>query len=157
MTLNANTKPPSTVSALETISILMIAGSVIFNGIKIDGDLISSLLSLALILWLVLKVTRRRSSRARVALTVMAALGLGAAMLALVYYGSWTQVFKETSINPTASLLGAIVGLVLTVAQLILLWHPMTTEWVQGRSSKSPEPVSGRNVRNVVVSGHLTA
>ena len=147
MTLNANTKPPSTVSALETISILMIAGSVVFNGIKIDGDLISSLLSLALILWLVLKVTRRRSSRARVALTVMAALGLGAAMLALVYYGSWTQVFKETSINPTASLLGAIVGLVLTVAQLILLWHPMTTEWVQGRSSKSPEPVSGRNVR----------
>ena len=147
MTLNANTKPPSTVSALETISILMIAGSVIFNGIKIDGDLISSLLSLALILWLVLKVTRRRSSRARVALTVMAALGLGAAMLALVYYGSWTQVFKETSINPTASLLGAIVGFVLTVAQLILLWHPMTTEWIQGRSSKSPEPVSGRNVR----------
>lgn len=147
MTLNANTKPPSTVSALETISILMIAGSVVFNGIKIDGDLISSLLSLALILWLVLKVTRRRSSRARVALTVMAALGLGAAMLALVYYGSWTQVFKETSINPTASLLGAIVGFVLTVAQLILLWHPMTTEWIQGRSSKSPEPVSGRNVR----------
>ncbi len=86
MTLNANTKPPSTVSALETISILMIAGSVVFNGIKIDGDLISSLLSLALILWLVLKVTRRRSSRARVALTVMPALGLGAAMLALVYY-----------------------------------------------------------------------
>ncbi len=37
MTLNANTKPPSTVSALETISILMIAGSVVFNGIKIDG------------------------------------------------------------------------------------------------------------------------
>ena len=147
MTLNANTKPPSTVSALETISILMIAGSVVFNGIKIDGDLISSLLSLALILWLVLKVTRRRSSRARVALTVMAALGLGAAMLALVYYGSWTQVFKETSINPTASLLGAIVGFVLTVAQLILLWHPMTTEWIQGRSSKSPEQVSGRNVR----------
>jgi hypothetical protein len=68
-------------------------------------------------------------------------------MLALVYYGSWTQVFKETSINPTASLLGAIVGFVLTVAQLILLWHPMTTEWIQGRSSKSPEPVSGRNVR----------
>ncbi len=137
MTTDAAPKPPTTVSALETISILMIAGNVIFGGIKFDSDLIGSLLSLGIVFWLVLKVTRRRSSRARIALTIMAALGFGIVVLALAYTGSWAQPSIELSRTRTVLILGAIIGFGLTLAQLILLWHPATTAWIRSRPSKS--------------------
>ncbi|MFM5893937.1 MAG: hypothetical protein ACKOQM_05825 [Novosphingobium sp.] len=136
MKAERNDKPPSSVTAVETVSILMLAVSVVFGGVRFDGDLIGRMLSLGFALWLVLKVTRRRSSRARLVLTVLAGLGFIMEFMVLIIPGLWAQAIGEIEQSPKTAMLGAIVGSGFTVVQLFLLWHPATTRWIEGRADE---------------------
>jgi hypothetical protein len=130
MSETTSAERPAVLSALETISVLLIAGQVLLGGIEFGIQTVFDVLWWGLILWLVLKVTRRGSGRARIILTALFALGIALFLGAIAYLGpSWQEV---AGVKLDGILLaGSVVMWALNVAQIVLLWAPVTTRWIE--------------------------
>jgi hypothetical protein len=128
---------PTTVTALETIGILRIAGAVVLGGIQVGFGLLFDLLWLGFLLWLVLKVTRRGSANARIALTILFVLGIVVTIAVITYLGpAWREALDMEIDGPVLAI--SIVMWVLAVAQLALLWSPSTTRWIERHQLINP-------------------
>ena len=123
-------KRPRSVAAFETLSIICLVLELVFG----PGFTWDDLIWAPLMLWIVLSVTRRKSSVARWIFTLL--YGLGVALLA--------SIIAVGMVGPS-DLKWTGWGLTLVgVVQLAMLWSQGTSRWIASRrfDAMQPQPVA---------------
>ncbi|ANY20004.1 hypothetical protein A6F68_01488 [Tsuneonella dongtanensis] len=122
--MTENGSPPRNVQLFESISIVVLAWDLIID----SGMTLDDLIWVPLYLWLVLSISRKRSSTARLILTGMfvASLIFVAGILTIAPSEAFSQI---TARHWTLGLIGWFLG----GLQLWLAWSRPTTEWLLGR------------------------
>jgi hypothetical protein len=130
--LTSPARPP-TIAALETVSLILVAGQILLGGIELGFQIVIDLLWWSFILWLVFKVTRRGSGNARIALTAIFLLGIFSVVAAMIYFRislyDVSATLSEMQQN-VPELLGFGLVLGLAIAQMALLWASPTSRWI---------------------------
>lgn len=112
---------PLSVRVVETLGILLLFADFLIFGVDWGWVLTGDLLAKVLILWLILRVTRRGSETARVVLTVLNCAGL--VLSGWIYLG---VPFSEIPVSEW-------VFLAATLVWLYALWTPQTSTWLESK------------------------
>lgn len=122
---------PPVLPAIEVISVVyVVAGLFISERDAGPLGLLFDLVFTGLLLWLVVKVTRRGSAGARIALTAIFVAWLGLYLWTLVDLGFLWPITNLLYLFEGIGGLGTLVAVILLFVQQGLLWSRPTSRWV---------------------------